>query len=238
MDKQESEKYMDNTNATHLEPRVARLETGLETLTRNVSEMAVSIRENATNTNQKIDSLIVAVTQAQAPKKTDWGLFISAIGLILALGAAVLIPLNNATNDNKSRMEAYHESMVEHQKMDMHPVGWAKVQALDQKYDRAQLDMVERDKSLDIKIQKEYQLMNETVKAEIVALDLRLQREFMLVNDRNGARLDKIESRNKNRDDLDQEELRSWRSKANGLSTPASVVPLIPTQLPVVPALK
>ena len=173
----------ENMNEQYLEPRVARLETGLETLTRNVSEIAISMRENTTAINGKIDGLAIAVTQANAPKKTDWGLFISAIGLILALGAAVLIPLNSSTKDNKQQIEAYHSSMIEHQKLDMHRVGSARVDAVVKDMDLIRSDLVKRDTELDNKIQKETQLMTGLLAANIEALDKRLQIEMGLKNE-------------------------------------------------------
>lgn len=179
----ENKTFMPPMSDTSLEPRVARLETGLEQLAKNVSEMATAVRENASSTNTKIDNLIVAVTQAQAPKKTDWGVFISAIGLIVALGAAVLIPLNNATQDNKQAIEKYHESMVDHMKLDMHPVGQAKVDALVREVEVNRAEMAKRDEQLDIKIQKETQLMTDLLSARLEALDKRLQIEMGLKND-------------------------------------------------------
>ena len=170
-------------NDRHLEPRVARLETGLEVLTRNVSEMVVSIRENANTTNQKIDSLVVAVTTAQAPKKTDWSLFISIGFFILALGSAVFWPLNKGVQDNKDSIVRNHESMVEHQKLDMHPVGMAKVEALMKDLDMTRGELVKRDADLDMKIQKETQLMTSLLSANIEALDKRFQVEVGLKND-------------------------------------------------------
>ena len=37
----------------------------------------------------------------------------------------------------------------------------------------------------------------------------------------------------KKQSDLDMDELRQWRNKANGLSAPAATVPLIPVQIPI-----
>ncbi len=176
----------DQTNMTeqhpdyHLEPRVAKLEVGLDRLTDTVKDLAGIVRSQGEATERGMQALTVAVTQAQAPKKTDWGLFISAVGLILALGAAVLIPINNATNDNKYRLESYHQSMVEHMKLDMHPVGMAKTEALIKDVDINRAEMAKRDEQLDNKIQKETQLMTDLVTAKIVALDLRIQSEMGL----------------------------------------------------------
>lgn len=211
----------------HLEPRVARLEAGLETLTKNVSDIAVAMRDNSVATNAKIDQLAIAVTNANAPKKTDWSLFISIGFFILALGSAVFWPLNKQTQDNKQQVENYHDSMVEHVKMDNHPVGEANIKALMKDVDMTKAELVARDAALDIKIQRETQLMTDLVTAKIVDLDIRLQREFNLVNDRNGARLTKLEELELDHTKRDREQLQKWVDKATGLSAPEMAVPLI-----------
>lgn len=220
-------------NEQHLEPRVARLEVGLETLTRNVSEMATSIRDNALATNAKIDQLAIAVTQAGAPKKTDWSLFVSIGFFILALGSAVFWPLNKQTQDNKQEINNYHESMVEHMKLDMHPVGLARVQALVKDVDMTKAELVARDAALDIKIQRETQLMTDLIAAKVTDLDIRLQREFNLVNERNSARLTKLEELELDHIRRDREQLQKWIDKASGLATPNMAVPLINKEIAV-----
>jgi hypothetical protein len=179
-----SKKYMiDTQNELHLEPRVARLESNLEALTKNIDGLTSNVNQLARTIEDKFSSLQIGLANANAPKATNWGLFISAVGLIFALGAAVLIPLNNATNDNKVRIDSYHQSMVEHQKLDMHPVGQARVDSLVKDLDSTKLDLLKRDSELDNKIQKETQLMTDLLSANISALDKRLQVEMGLKND-------------------------------------------------------
>ena len=204
----------------HLEPRVARLETGLETLTRNVGELASSIRDNANATNIKLDSLAIAVTQAAAPKKTDWALFISIGFFILALGSAVFWPLNKGLQDNKDALTQYHSSMVEHLKLDMHPVGQAKVIGLEKALADTKQELVARDAAIDTKSQRDTSLITDLIAARLADLDIRLQREFNLVNDRNLARLLKLEDGNRFTQQQNELELRAWRNKVNGLSSP------------------
>ena len=241
----EKTKRMPSINDVYLEPRVARLETGLETLTRNVGELTISMRETSADTNRKIDALIVSVTQAQAPKKTDWSLFVSIGFLILALGSAVFWPLNQQTNDNKLEVRDIHTSFVDHTKMDMHPVGMAKIQALMKSIDETKAELIIRDADLDVKIQKETQLMTDLVSAKIVSLDSRLQSEMNLknevfdvkitaqfdkqnlVNDRMYARVLKLEEINSEEYSKNMDELRAWRAKANGLSAPIMMVPSV-----------
>jgi hypothetical protein len=239
------EKYVPDITELHLEPRVARLETGLETLTRNVSEMAVSMRENSNDTNRKIDALIVSVTQAQAPKKTDWSLFVSIAFLIMALASAVFWPLSQQTQNNKEDLKALHTSYVDHTRLDMHPVGQARVNALVKSADETRMELTKRDADLDTKIQKETALMLDLVNAKLAALDNRLQSEMNLkneifnvqiraqyekqdlVNDRMYARVLKLEAVNSEEYSKNMDELRAWRSKANGLSSPCATIPLV-----------
>jgi len=198
-------------NEIHLEPRVAKLETGLETLTRNVSELAAVMRENAVATNTKIDNLIVSVTQAQAPKKTEWGVLISAFGLILALGAAVLVPLNNSTQENKNMIEACHQVLVKHMELDMHPVGCAKVQALEKAVSLHDSAIETKVGALDLKLQKETSLALEASDTKIADLDLRVQREFNLLNTAMDLRMSRVEKYVEHHDFADVDELRALK---------------------------
>jgi hypothetical protein len=100
-------------NNNYLEPRVAKLETGLEILTRDVSSLAGIVRDQGRNIEGEIQKLAVAVTQAGAPKKTDWATLISLAFLIIALGSAVFYPLNSQVQEIKER-EAVFQSSVTH----------------------------------------------------------------------------------------------------------------------------
>jgi hypothetical protein len=180
---------MPEQHESHLEPRVARLETGLETLTRNVSEMAVSIRENANATNQKIDGLIVAVTNAQAPRMTDWSLFLSIGFFILALGSAVFWPLNKTAQDNKDAIGAVQQKFESHLTLPAHPLAQAKIDALTKEVEVNRAEMAKRDEQLDTKIQRETQLMTDLLSARLEGLDKRLQVEMGLKNEIISAKL-------------------------------------------------
>ena len=95
----------DNNNGSHtyLEPRVAKLETGLEILTRDVSSLAGIVRDQGRNIEAEIQKLAVAVTQAGAPKKTDWATLISLAFLVIALGSAMFYPLNAQVQEIKAK---------------------------------------------------------------------------------------------------------------------------------------
>ena len=228
----------------HLEPRVARLEVGLETLTKNVSDLTITIRDNNLEVSRQLASLQVSVTTASGPKRTDWGVILTALGLTLAIGAAVIVPLNNSTKDNKDAILQVQTVISDHTKLTLHPVGQALVQRLEEQIathtllnDKAMKEHGERDtrefEALDRKLQLEYSLVNANLAAQIAALDVRLQKEFGLMQARSDSRLNKLEAVDRAQQELDQQELRQWRAKANGLSSPASTVPLIPVQIPI-----
>lgn len=100
---------MDNkhdTHSTQLEPRVAKLETGLELLTKDVASLAHIVREQGGNIENQIRELAVNITQAAAPRKTDWPTLIALIMLIMAIGSAVFWPLNQAVGNNREELRA------------------------------------------------------------------------------------------------------------------------------------
>lgn len=232
-------------NEAHLEPRVARLETGLEQLSQNVNNLTSNVSRLSENIEGKFEKISIGIADARAPKRTDWALLISIGFFIMALGAAVLVPLNQNASNNKVNIEKYHELLLEHQKLDMHPMGLAKVEALVKDADMTKIELVKRDENLDQKIQKETQLMTDLLSARLDALDKRLQVELGLkadiskaelnstisrqsiINEKLYQRIDNLEAVNKLFSDKERDELRQWRSKAMGLSTPDLEIPLV-----------
>jgi hypothetical protein len=99
-----------------LEPRVAKLEVGLDRLTDDVKELSSIVRQQGANTDSQIQRLIVAVTEASAPKKTDWPTLIALIMLVMAIGSAVFWPLNQTAQENKVNLERLSQKVEEHQK--------------------------------------------------------------------------------------------------------------------------
>lgn len=239
-------KRMPTINELHLEPRVARLETWAETLTKNVNELAQTMKEYSVDTNKKLDTLMVSVTQAQAPKKTDWSLFMSIAFFILALGSAVFWPLNKTSQDNKVALETMVNKFDTHQQLELHPVGKALLGRVENQMaehvdlnNKTMADHQARDREefvdMDKKLQTEYQLMNSKLETQVNALEARIQMEIKLrdeisksretayetkqdlVNERIYARVVKLEELEKDRINKELDELRQWRQKASGL---------------------
>ena len=219
-------RYIMDQKETHLEPRVAKLEAGLDILTKNVNDLTVAVRDVSTNLETKIEKLTVAVTEAAAPKKTDRSMIISACLLMMAIGSAVFWPLNQTSQNTKTDLQALELKFEEHQKLTLHPVGAAKIDNLEKDVAANKLEAITRNSALDIKIQRETQLMTDLVVSRLMDLDTRLQKELTLRGDLVDQRLIRLEQYKVDMLKMDQDELRNWRLKAmngpfiqNGQST-------------------
>lgn len=236
----------DNTPMTQpkdyaLEPRVAKLEVGLDRLTEDVRDLAGVVRTQGAQVEQEIQKLVVAVTQAAGPKKTDWGVLIAAGGLVLAIGGAAFWPLNQQVQDNKAQIAAYHQSMVEHQKMDNHPVGAALVQRLEEQI-KTHIANNERELKAHIEMDKnEFDSLHKCFAEQMAAHEKLALAQHQLIEAKsagiqakNDLYIDKLFGRvvelEKERikiADNEHAELMLWRQKAMGLTSPDAVVPLV-----------
>ena len=202
----------DKTNyrmITHhdLEPRVAKLETGIEQLARNMTELTSIVREQGKTSETQIQGLLVAVTTAAGPRKTDWGTIIASVGLVMVIGAAAFSPLYLRVGDLQTTDIRFEERFERHRELTLHPVGQAKVDSLEKSLIESKITLKEEIEKLDAKLQKEYQLMSDVQKESskghdksIADLDTRLQREFIALDtnsrersSRNLSRIDELE---------------------------------------------
>jgi GNAT superfamily N-acetyltransferase len=104
----------------------------MERLTDDVRTLASVVRTQGSNMEGEIQKLVVAVTQASGPRKTDWSTIIAAVMLIMAIGSAVFWPLNQSTQENKERIEAYHQDFQEHKSQDSQGITAALIQRLEE----------------------------------------------------------------------------------------------------------
>lgn len=202
-----------------LEPRVAKLETGLEILTRDVTTLASVVREQGSNIEHEIQKLAVGVTQAAGPRKTDWSTIISALLLIMAIGSAVFWPLNQTSQNNKSDIQQLSQEFKNHQQLDNHPVGTALLSRIQGQIDAEVKALREADTAQNAFWSKQYSQHEEYDNREFRYLDERLQREFQLANKVLEQRLNYLEANNTERNKADLDELRAWRTKAMGLTS-------------------
>lgn len=157
-----------------LGPRVARVETELESvakdignLTTDVRTLANSIRQQGENFETHLRQLHVAVTSAAGPRKTDWSAIISAVGVIVAIGTAAMSPLYLRVGDLQNSVATLSTVVREHIALPMHPVG------------EARIGFVEEGMRLAVKVNEEVILALETRLNQLVdANDKRLAGEF------------------------------------------------------------
>lgn len=109
-------------HTTSLEPRVARLETGLEMISRDVSTLGTIVREQSHNIEGEIQKLAVSVTSASGPRKTEWPTLIATLMLIMAIGSAVFWPLNQTAQNNKADTHELRGIVERHLEADQYPV--------------------------------------------------------------------------------------------------------------------
>lgn len=209
-------------NAVYLEPRVAKLEVGMERLTDDVRNLAIVVREQGAQMEQEIQKLVIAVTQASGPRKTDWSTIIAGIMLVLAIGSAVFWPLNQTTQEAKKLIEKFGEQYHNHEALPLHPVGSAIVDRLEYQLK----DHILSDERVHEELKTNF---NDTIDS----LSKYYEQKFSMIaerlntiNDRLYIRIVELEQRNILSDERERNELNKWRQKAMGLSDPSAYVPL------------
>ena len=200
-------------NETHLEPRVAKLEAGLEMLTRDVASLAQITRDQGGNIEKQIKDLAVGVTQAAAPRKTDWSILIALAMLIMAIGSAVFWPI--------------HQQMVNlEEQLKIHVANNQREFQTHVADDAREADVIRTHYHEELEFQK--QLLTAEIKGMSEKLELYTDKLYSRVISLEQSRLHDL--------DKDQEELRQWRNKAYGLTTSTSAVPLGSNQVSTSPS--
>lgn len=167
-------------------------------LTKDVASLAQIVRDQGTSIEAQIRDLAVSVTQAAAPRKTDWQTLIALVMLIMAIGSAVFWPLNQTANDNKQAVQRMEQQFHDHSQLQLHPVG----QALLGRVEAQVLDHMATN-------QRENDTQNKA-----------WERSIDLLTERIGTRLNKLESNDLERNKTDLDILKNLREKTllHGLS--------------------
>lgn len=178
-------------SSEYLEPRVAKVETGLDMLARDVAGLAQVVREQGVNIERQIKELAIGVTQAAAPRKTDWQTLIALVMLIMAIGSAVFWPLNQTANDNKQAVQRIEQQFHDHSQLQLHPVGQALLSRVENEvHDHITLNRRENDEQ-----------------------NRAWEKQLDLLTERINARLNKMEGNDADRNQADLDELRALRYK-------------------------
>lgn len=160
-----------------LESRVARTEANVESiaktvdaLTRDVRALSASIQDHSEQVERQIKELLVSVTTAAGPRKTDWHLVLGGVGLVLAIGAAVFSPLMLRIADARAMAEVLTQKIDAHANLASHPVGIARLDALEKILTERGVTNTAAIDRLDAKLQKEFELSGLATKEMIAAL--------------------------------------------------------------------
>jgi len=219
-----------NQRDMNLEPRVAKLEVGLDRLTDDVRSLASIVRDQGSNVEKQLNDLTVAVTQAAGPRKTDWSVIISAVLLVMAIGSAAFWPLNQTVQENKTVIETLNQSFQNHGQLMLHPVGQALVQRLELQL-KDHIDANNREMENHIADAKEMHAVMErnfSKQLEYVQrihdLELNaLKERVALHDDRLYGRVVKLEDENRIEIERSKDELQMWRMKAMGVTISPSI---------------
>jgi hypothetical protein len=157
----------------NLEPRVAAIETQLGTLTSDVSDLVVAVRKQG----EQMGALAIAIERSGAPKQANWfaliGTAISVTLLFITLGGLVLLPMAKEIN----RFEVWNEK---HGDLELHPVGKTRIDALEKSVlERAAVNAAGI-RELDVKLQKEYQLIDAGVRERVAAVERELRERWII----------------------------------------------------------
>ena len=122
----------------NLEPKIAKMEATIESVTRDIGNLAHivqgisgTVADLAKSTNEQFEKLLVGITTAAAPRRTDWQVVIAAAVLCLALGAAVLTPISAQIVHLDTQTEALNSQIDAHMRLPLHPVGESRVNDLE-----------------------------------------------------------------------------------------------------------
>lgn len=201
---------MANRNEVHLEPRVAKLEAGLDILTKNVSDLTNTVNNLATNLDNRMEKLTVAVTEAKSPQKTDWSTIIAGVMLVLAIGSAVFWPLNQTAQDNKQELLKLENQITTHESLNSHPVGMALINRLEEQA-KTHREIDEKDREMmRVHFHEELDLVIKNSEQLIKSLSDKVD----LHNDRLYARVVKLEDVLAHDRNAELNELRLWRLRA------------------------
>lgn len=198
---------------TPLEPRVAQLEVGLDRLTDDVANLANVVREQGSQMEQEIQKLVVAVTQAAGPKKTDWSTIIAGVMLVLAIGSAAFWPLNQTVQETKVTMHEIEQKFDEHARIANHPVGEALINRLESQLAIHEEWGTKNHNELKSHFHDEITELSKYYDQRLTALTEKVN----LHNERLYGRVVELEKRNLIDDERERDELNLWRQKAMGL---------------------
>jgi hypothetical protein len=156
-----------------LEPRVASLEAELRQVVKAVGDLTTGFDR----VEAQIQNLSILIERVSAPKAANW-LALIATGtsvtlLFITIGALVLLPMTKEI----THLQAWNGR---HGDLELHPVGKTRIDALEKSVlERAAIN-ANGIRELDVKLQKEYQLMDASVRERVGAVEREVRERWVV----------------------------------------------------------
>lgn len=184
----EDEKFPER-RLTRAETEIEALGLNLGALTKDVKDLASVVRQHGENIELQFRGLHVAITSAAGPRQTNWGTLISAALLTMAVGGASLSPLYLRMSDVQNSLAKSELKFETHEKLDLHPVGENRIDAMEDELRAASVRNAKGITELDVKLQKEYQLIDANVRERVNAVEREVSSRWVI----DGTALQKIQ---------------------------------------------
>jgi hypothetical protein len=141
--------------------------------------MANAIQRQSEKTDAQMSGLLVAVTNANAPRKTDYNAVIGAGLLILAIGSAAFSPMMLRLNDSQTSIEKLQGKYEMLSERPMTPVTDVRITTMESALKEKAVVNSIAIRELDEKLQREFNLVNASIKEHVTILqkDLETVRE-------------------------------------------------------------
>jgi hypothetical protein len=176
---------MPTATTAAIESRVSKVEAHIDALAEQMHglsegmlELTKTVRMQGDSLSQQVQSLAIQTTNAQAaataPRRTDWGVLIGGGGLlvsiVIAIGGMAIVPLQMRTSDAHFRLDRIDTKVDDEIKLPIKPVVEVRMNTMEALLREKQVQNTEAIKDLDIKLQKEFSLVNGTIKDRVAEL--------------------------------------------------------------------
>ncbi|MEK6884908.1 MAG: hypothetical protein AABY22_35080, partial [Nanoarchaeota archaeon] len=140
-----------------VETRIVAIETNISNLASSLEKLSNVVSINASMTNQNIEKLTDLISKANSPKPISWALVISFCFFAMALGGAALSPLWMRIGDIQTNVAKQENKFSDHEKLKLHPVGEARIDAMEKSLTVLSSTNTKDINNIDIKINEDIQ---------------------------------------------------------------------------------
>lgn len=165
---------------TRLEADIHAVNESVKVISGNVDKLFNIVKQQGEHTADEVQKLMIAITQAAAPKKADMNAVFAGIGVVITIAVLAFTPLWIEVGRGMERDKELRIAIDDHSKQELHPVGKAKIEMLTVQLNEKAAANTAAIRDLDTKLQNEYQLVSAAIKEQVngmnaSSVDRRLQ---------------------------------------------------------------